>query len=173
MPVWILAMHSIAFNYFFQVFIPMHINNNHWALLVLNFIKTEVQILNSIPEMRDMDQEKALVSTDPLRNTYHLLSIELQLQLYMYLTIHQVEVIQSSIQYSVNKELVKFVKPINLHDWKIVPYDNRLQQTDKYSFSFLYQCFTTITYVYVPLQNFMWGVCNKIYTSMGRRSYGS
>ena len=81
-------MHSIAFNYFFQVFIPMHINNNHWALLVLNFIKTEVQILNSIPEMRDMDQEKALVSTDPLRNTYHLLSVELQLQLYMYLTIH-------------------------------------------------------------------------------------
>jgi len=66
----------------------MHINNNHWALLVLNFIKTEVQILNSIPEMRDMDQKKALVSTDPLRNTDHLLSIELQLQLYMYLTIH-------------------------------------------------------------------------------------
>ena len=64
----------------------MHINNNHWALLVLNFIKTEVQILNSIPEMRDMDQKKALVSTDPLRNTDHLLSIELQLQLYMYLT---------------------------------------------------------------------------------------
>ena len=58
----------------------MHINNNHWALLVLNFIKTEVQILNSIPEMRDMDQEKALVNTDPLRKTYHLLSIELQLQ---------------------------------------------------------------------------------------------
>jgi len=54
----------------------------------LNFIKTEVQILNSIPEMRDMDQEKALVRTDPLRNMYHLLSIELQLQLYMYLTIH-------------------------------------------------------------------------------------
>jgi len=66
----------------------MHINNNHWSLLVLNFIKTEVQILNSIPEMRDMDQKKALVSTDPLRNTDHLLSIELQLQLYMYLTIH-------------------------------------------------------------------------------------
>jgi len=66
----------------------MHINNNHWSLLVLNFIKIEVQILNSIPEMQDMDQEKALVSTDPLHNTDHLLSIELQLQLYMYLTIH-------------------------------------------------------------------------------------
>lgn len=50
----------------FQVFVPMHINNNHWALLVLNFIKKEVQILNSLastPEMRDENKEKALVST--------------------------------------------------------------------------------------------------------------
>jgi len=32
--------------------------------------------------------------------------------------------------------LVIFVKPINLRDWDIVPYDNILQQTDMYSFSF-------------------------------------
>jgi hypothetical protein len=40
----------------------MNINNNHWALLVLNFIKKEVQILNSLSEMRDESKEKALVS---------------------------------------------------------------------------------------------------------------
>jgi len=49
-------------NYCFQVFVPMNINNNHWALLVLNFIKKEVQILNSLSEMRDESKEKALVS---------------------------------------------------------------------------------------------------------------
>ena len=61
----------------------LHINNNRWALLVLNFIKTEVQILNFLgakSRMRDKDLEMALVSTDPLRITYHLLCIELQLQ---------------------------------------------------------------------------------------------
>jgi hypothetical protein len=43
--------------------VPMHIDGNHWALLVLNFMKTEVQILNSMPQIRDEDLEKKLVST--------------------------------------------------------------------------------------------------------------
>ena len=61
----------------------MHINYNHWALLVLNFIKIEVQILNSIPGMRDRDLEKALVSTDPLCNyNYQLMKLN------MYLAVH-------------------------------------------------------------------------------------
>jgi len=56
----------------------MNINSNHWGLLVLNFVKTEVQILESLG-MRDESLEQKLVSIDPLRTTYHLLSIELQL----------------------------------------------------------------------------------------------
>jgi hypothetical protein len=43
--------------------VPMHIDGNHRALLVLNFMKTEVQILNSMPQIRDEDLEKKLVST--------------------------------------------------------------------------------------------------------------
>ncbi|RLN39579.1 hypothetical protein C2845_PM01G32140 [Panicum miliaceum] len=42
------------------VFVPMNVNNNHWVLLVLNVKKIEVQILNSIAEMRDKEKEKAL-----------------------------------------------------------------------------------------------------------------
>ena len=102
----VLAMHSIVFNYFFQVFVPMHINN-HWALVVLDFIKTEVQILNSLasnPAMRDEGQEKTLVSTDPLCNTCHLFNYS-SIKLNMYLTIHQVEGIQSCIDSSVKKDL--------------------------------------------------------------------
>ena len=53
----------------------MHINKNHWALLVLNFIKKEVQLLNSLASTRDENQEKALVST-----TLHVPPIQLQLQ---------------------------------------------------------------------------------------------
>jgi len=54
----------------------MHINGNHWGLLVLNFIKKEVQILESLGT-RDEDLEKALVSTDPLRIMYQLLCVHL------------------------------------------------------------------------------------------------
>ncbi|RLN30551.1 hypothetical protein C2845_PM05G18670 [Panicum miliaceum] len=43
------------------IFVPMNFKNNHWVLIVLNFKKTEVQILNSIAEMRDKEKEKALV----------------------------------------------------------------------------------------------------------------
>ncbi|CAD6257426.1 unnamed protein product [Miscanthus lutarioriparius] len=42
------------------VFVPMHINKNHWALLVLNFIKKEVQLLNFLASTRGENQEKAL-----------------------------------------------------------------------------------------------------------------
>ena len=70
-------MHSIVCQYLtFQVFVPMHINGNHWGLLVLNFIKKEVQILESLGT-RDEDLEKALVSTDPLRIMYQLLCVHL------------------------------------------------------------------------------------------------
>ncbi|KAG2628117.1 hypothetical protein PVAP13_3KG228402 [Panicum virgatum] len=45
------------------VFVPMHLNGNHWALLVLNFKRSEIQILNSIPRTRNEAVEKKLVST--------------------------------------------------------------------------------------------------------------
>jgi len=54
----------------------MHINGNHWGLLVLNFIKKEVQILESLGT-RDEDLEKALVSTDPLCIMSQLLCVHL------------------------------------------------------------------------------------------------
>ncbi|RLN29375.1 hypothetical protein C2845_PM05G04610 [Panicum miliaceum] len=42
------------------IFVPKNVNNNYWVLLVLNLKKIEVQILNSIAEMRDKEKEKAL-----------------------------------------------------------------------------------------------------------------
>jgi len=54
----------------------MHINGNHWGLLVLNFIKKEVQILESLGT-RDEDLEKALVSADPLCIMSQLLCVHL------------------------------------------------------------------------------------------------
>ena len=60
----------------------MHINGNHWGLLVLNFIKKEVQILESLGT-RDEDLEKALVSTNPLCNYKYRL-----IKLNIYLAIH-------------------------------------------------------------------------------------
>jgi len=47
----------------YQVFIPMHVRNDHWHLLILKFIKKEIQILNSItsPVFRDEIKENLLV----------------------------------------------------------------------------------------------------------------
>jgi hypothetical protein len=47
-----------------------------------------------------------------------------------------VEGIQACIDYSVNKDLVKFENSINLRNWEIVPYDDIPKQKDRYS-SFL------------------------------------
>jgi len=58
----------------------MHINQNHWAVLVLNFIKKEVQILDSLGG-RDKNKEKALVNPDPLCIPYHLLFIKVHAQI--------------------------------------------------------------------------------------------
>jgi Ulp1 family protease len=58
----------------------MHVNENHWALLVLNFKKKEVQILDSLGG-RHKKVEKALVSTYHLHIMYQLLFIQLQLQI--------------------------------------------------------------------------------------------
>ena len=84
----VLAMHSIVFNYFFQVFVPMHINND-WALVVLDFIKTEVQILNSLgvkSGMRNKDLEKALVIKLNMYLTYCVFNYNYRLiKLNMYL----------------------------------------------------------------------------------------
>jgi len=84
----VLAMHSIVFNYFFQVFVPMHINN-HWALVVLDFIKTDVQILNSLGAksgMRNKDLEKALVIKLNMYLTYCVFNYNYRLiKLNMYL----------------------------------------------------------------------------------------
>ncbi|KAG0523598.1 hypothetical protein BDA96_07G136400 [Sorghum bicolor] len=86
------------------VFVPMNINDSRWGVLVLNFIKTEVQILESLG-FRNKDLEKALV-----------------------------EGIQKCIDYSVDNDLVKFETPINLHNWEVVPYHKSIpKQEDGHS----------------------------------------
>ncbi|KAG0530495.1 hypothetical protein BDA96_05G191500 [Sorghum bicolor] len=82
------------------VFVPMHINQNHWAVLVLNFIKKEVQILDSLGG-RDKNKEKALVQG-----------------------------IQSCIDASVDKNLVNFETPINLGDWETVSYHHSIPKQE-------------------------------------------
>jgi len=66
----------------------MHINN-HWALVVLDFIKTEVQILNSLgvkSGMRNKDLEKALVIKLNMYLTYCVFNYNYRLiKLNMYL----------------------------------------------------------------------------------------
>ncbi|TVU24504.1 hypothetical protein EJB05_26946, partial [Eragrostis curvula] len=49
------------------VFVPMNINGNHWGLLVLNFIKHEVQILESL-SLRDEELEMTLKEAYLLEN---------------------------------------------------------------------------------------------------------
>ena len=51
-------------DFLLQVFVPMNVNRNHWVLLVLNFKRSEVQILNSIPAIRDENLEEKMVRTD-------------------------------------------------------------------------------------------------------------
>lgn len=45
-----------------QLFVPMNVCDNHWLLVVLNFKKKEIQVLNSLPYIRDEVRETKLVS---------------------------------------------------------------------------------------------------------------
>ncbi|XP_021321095.1 uncharacterized protein LOC8062482 isoform X2 [Sorghum bicolor] len=53
------------------IFVPMNVNDNHWVLLVLNFLKGEIQILNSLasnPHTRDVVKEHTLWETEMYSN---------------------------------------------------------------------------------------------------------
>ncbi|RLM61691.1 hypothetical protein C2845_PM14G06800 [Panicum miliaceum] len=89
-----------------EVFIPMNVCNNHWVLVVLNFIKKEVQIHNSLasnPIFRDEVKETTLV-----------------------------ESIQTCIDASVEGGIVQITNPINLTQWKKCFYTNIPQQLTNY-----------------------------------------
>ncbi|CAM0151057.1 unnamed protein product, partial [Urochloa decumbens] len=90
------------------VFVPMNINGNHWGVLVLNFIKKEVQILESL-SIRDEELEMTLV-----------------------------ESIQCCVEFSSLKGLVTFENPLfNLRDWEMVPYVDIPRQDNRYTFPFV------------------------------------
>ncbi|CAM0146590.1 unnamed protein product [Urochloa decumbens] len=90
-----------------MLFVPMHVHDCHWILLAINFIKEEVQVLDSLasnPRLRDELKECALVRS-----------------------------IQACIDDAVNDGLVRLTPPIKLTDWKIQPYPNIPQQHNNYS----------------------------------------
>jgi hypothetical protein len=62
----------------------MNINGNHWGLLVLNFEKERVQIIESLG-MRDEEREKTLVS---ICSNFYVLMDEHMIKLHMYIPIH-------------------------------------------------------------------------------------
>jgi hypothetical protein len=62
----------------------MNINGNHWGLLILNFEKEQVQILESLG-MRDEEKEKTLVS---ICSSFYVLTDEHMIKLHMYIPIH-------------------------------------------------------------------------------------
>ncbi|TVU49285.1 hypothetical protein EJB05_00591, partial [Eragrostis curvula] len=85
------------------VFVPMNINGNHWGLLVLNFIKHEVQILESL-SLRDEELEMTLV-----------------------------ESIQCCVEFSIMEGLVNFENPFDLREWEIVPYVDIPRQDNSFT----------------------------------------
>jgi hypothetical protein len=62
----------------------MNIIGNHWGLLVLNFEKEQVQILESFG-MRDEEKENTLVS---ICSSFYVLTNEHKIKLHMYIPIH-------------------------------------------------------------------------------------
>ncbi|CAM0903414.1 unnamed protein product [Alopecurus aequalis] len=84
--------------------IPLNVHDVHWHLLVLNFDKEELQVLNSSQGYRDEDKETALVNS-----------------------------IQSCINDAVNGGLVTVTKPIDITKWKTKNYTNIPQQKDSHS----------------------------------------
>jgi hypothetical protein len=86
-----------------QVHIPFNVKNMHWHLLVLNFDKEEIQVLNSIPHIRDEAKETSLI-----------------------------ECIQSCIKDAVECGLVQTPGPINITKWTKLCYTNIPQQNDGY-----------------------------------------
>ncbi|TVU29682.1 hypothetical protein EJB05_21259, partial [Eragrostis curvula] len=73
------------------VFVPFNAHNCHWTLLVLNFRRKEIEILDSLassPNLRDKTQETTLVKS-----------------------------IQQCIDYAVEKGLLSLVEPLNLNSW--------------------------------------------------------
>ncbi|KAL6844353.1 hypothetical protein ACP4OV_026026 [Aristida adscensionis] len=87
-----------------MVFVPVNVKNTHWYLLVLNFERKEIQILNSLaskPDFRDKSKETSLV-----------------------------ENVQACIDSAVEARLLTLTESINIKQWKIRSYDNIPQQMD-------------------------------------------
>ncbi|TVU13250.1 hypothetical protein EJB05_40786 [Eragrostis curvula] len=83
------------------VFVPFNAHNCHWTLLVLNFRRNEIQILNSMLNLRDKTKETTLVKS-----------------------------IQQCIDYAVEKGLLSLDKPININSWNDHMYTDIPQQVD-------------------------------------------
>ncbi|XP_047063745.1 uncharacterized protein LOC124671416 [Lolium rigidum] len=87
-----------------MVRVPLNVHNSHWLLLVFNFDKEEVQVLNSHQAYRDEQSERDLVLS-----------------------------IQSCINEAVYTGWVTTSKQINIAKWKTVCYTNIPQQKDGHS----------------------------------------
>ncbi|XP_062186132.1 uncharacterized protein LOC133889687 [Phragmites australis] len=90
-----------------MVFVPFNALECHWSLLVLNFRRKQIQILNSLAStlaFRDEKKENILV-----------------------------ESIQACMEYAVEASLVSLAEPINLAEWDKHMYTNIPQQNDSNS----------------------------------------
>lgn len=108
--------------------VPLNVHDCHWLLLVFNFDKEELQVLNSNQAYRDEAKETALVSVI-LRN----MAVNFQINNTTLSTtvVHQVKAIQSCIDEAVAAGLVT-PKPINITEWKTRCYTNIPKQKDGY-----------------------------------------
>nr|XP_051216304.1 uncharacterized protein LOC127333905 [Lolium perenne] len=127
-----------------QVRIPFNVNNMHCHLLVLNFDKEEIQVLNSLPLIRDEAKETTLV-----------------------------ECIQTCIIEAVQGGLVQTPGPINITEWKKVCYTNIPQQEDGYycgSYTLKYMLYwdgekMTDDFTQAQIHIFNWKICTSLLRS--------
>jgi hypothetical protein len=111
----------------------------HWHLLVLNFDMEEIQVLNSLPHIRDKAKETSLV-----------------------------ECIQSCIEDAVDCGLLQTPRPINITRWKKICYTNIPQQHDGYVLhSNLVTTFKLFMNYNFALQLFLWGIHIEVHVVMG------
>ena len=123
-----------------QVHIPFNVNKVHWLLLVLNFDKEEIQILNSLQHIRDEAIETTLV-----------------------------ECIQSCIKDAVECGLVQTPRPINITRWKKICYTNIPQQEDGYVLhTKLFITYKMLLNFNFTLQQFLWSIHTEVHVVMGR-----
>ncbi|KAJ1275837.1 hypothetical protein BS78_05G166700 [Paspalum vaginatum] len=87
-----------------MVFIPMNILDCHWILVVINFKKREIQVLNSKPSLRDEPMETTLVQS-----------------------------LQACIEYSVAAGFVTIDESFDITTWEKCCYTNIPTQANGYS----------------------------------------